>query len=224
MSLRSRIVSCATAALLSTALTAAADPVRITSGSVVYSGGIDIPVTLSGAGFTFSGTTDVVEGIFTPRDQCGFPVCTAGSTVDLHSLWLGLAFHSANATYQGVTYPNIGSANSDASMRTEWIGSLAIPTTFTGGTLNAPVALNGDLSFLDTSTFTTAHVPLVGSGLASLTFQPYSDEFPNAFRLESLRFDITPAAATPEPASMLLMGTGVAGLFASRRRRRDAAQ
>ena len=217
-----RKVGLACAVTVVGASAAVADPIHITSGSLQFGPGISgIPVTLSGENFTFTANAGIAEGIFTPRDLCGVPVCAPGSTVDLRSSWLGMAFHSATVTYNGETFANVGSLSSTSSMRTDWTGSLSIPTGFSGGTLTAPVALLGEFAFLNTTTFTTDRIPLLGTGTATLGFVPYSDEFPNAFRVQSLRFDVADAAApTPEPASMLLLGTGLVGMAAARRRQR----
>lgn len=219
MSLQSRVLAALTAVLLLTAAGVSADPITITSGSLRWdptTGNDGIPVTLSGNNFSFTGTTNPFEGIFTPWDQCSVPECVGGTTVNLHSLWVGMAFYAATVTYNGQTFTAVGSPNASSSMFTEWTGGLAIPLDFTGGTLTAPVALNGTFFFMPGPT-----VGLVGSGVASLTFVPYTDpSFPDAVRLQSLRFDISPAAATPEPSSMLLVGSGLAAVAAALKRRR----
>lgn len=42
---------------------------------------------------------------------------------------------------------------------------------------------------------------------------------PGAFRLDSIRYEFDAAAPVPEPTSMLLIGSGLAGLAALRKRR-----
>jgi hypothetical protein len=59
---------------------------------------------------------------------------------------------------------------------------------------------------------------LVGSGIATIQFSTL-DRF---FWAENITYDFSSSApaATPEPASMLLLGTGLVGAWQSRRLRR----
>ena len=57
-----------------------------------------------------------------------------------------------------------------------------------------------------------------GAGTAHVTFSPTSDGRWSNSTGELLRFDFSSAAPVPEPASMFLIGTGLAGLAAAKRR------
>jgi len=66
---------------------------------------------------------------------------------------------------------------------------------------------------------------LFGSGTARLTFVPHQNpEFAGAFNVETASYDFQAQQVDPipEPTSMLLFGTGLAGLAAVRRRGRAA--
>jgi hypothetical protein len=217
MSLGVRTLATAAAIVISTA-TAAADPIQIQSGSLEWrSGSVTIPVTLAGDGFTFAGATNRTEGIFMPLEQCSVPECGPGSTVDLRTYFLGNAY-SGTATVDGNTYTSVGSLAGTSSLLTEWTGSLAIPAGFTGGTLFAPFMFSGQFTFETDPTLPWRTVDLFGSGTAALTFSPWqSGQFPGALSLDAVTYSF--AAATPEPASLLLLGTGLCGIAAARRRR-----
>ena len=194
-----------------------ADPIQITSGSLIHGGSLTSPrsLTLAGGGFTFEGTP--VSGLVTPIEQCSFPECTGGVVVNLRARWVGLDL-PGTATFEERTFTNVGGLASDSSLSAEWTGTLTIPPAFTGGDLTAPFLFSGLFRF-DLFEEGARDVGLFGGGLATLTLAPHAGH-PGAFRVESLVYQFGSPEPIPEPASMLLMGTGLAGLAAVRRRRR----
>jgi hypothetical protein len=219
-------VAIAIAGCLSIVVPVNADPILITSGSLVYTGppGGPVSVHLSGAGFTFSGTSAPLSISLGPYESCLVPACLPGTTLDLRTYGTGPTYSSTTATYQGQTYGGLGGMVSVADIYTDWTGSLLIPEGFTGGTLTAPFAFSGYFQYTDDNFITMNRVGLFGSGTATVTFGRYRpDLHPTALVTEAVRFDFADVAATPEPASMVLVATGLVGLLARRRHRRDVA-
>lgn len=216
------LVSIAVGVSLLVPVAASADPVRVTSGLFnidhegdwfVYSGdGVDIRLTRP--------DTPVNYGLWVEKmwgDTCFIPMsdetCIIGETLDV-------SFRTPNDSYMGIGDATIGSS------------------TFEGVTLRGtldfdftPIVLSSDMtSFSDGRspfTFTGVirgvadgsevfRVSLFGGGR---TYIPLFREGNMVFGEEGkVIYEFEDVAATPEPATLLLLGSGLAATIARRRR------
>ena len=137
-----------------------------------------------------------------------------------------MAFDSTSvATLNGVEYTEIGSLESGKFVNAaiEFTGTAVAPPWANGApaTISAPFAFNGEFQYLP-----DARAMLTGSGIATLSLRPFIPFDPGAqfWATERLEFAFADSTAVPEPATLTLLGSGLAAAVASARRRKRGAR
>lgn len=204
---------------------ALADPVTVTSGLVTAHREGGGTFTLTGEAFSLTGAPTF------PGYESGFWACTPcqasdGRSFSLSSSVAGSFDDGLPGEFDGVHYDETWLAGHlrftagdvTAAMLAEGQTSISMPFTFAGELANyesyASRATPGSVP-LFVSTFT-------GSGIATAYFRgPIADPSGALFFADRITYDFAAAPTpTPEPASLLLFGTGAVGLLAQRRRLR----
>jgi len=217
-----RLVLFASVLSLLVSVPAAADPVSINSGFLVATGPTGpAPVVVFGSqGFSVMGAGLVSEGRIDPFNDCS--PCGPGAAISV-----GGAFVNAivgQATLNGNSYPLTNSINSPNPLSWELFGSAVAPAANMVGfaLIQVPFTMAG-LFFPNN---TPMGIPLSGHGMASLLFTPATgidDRQPFAWNASIVNYNFAETAATPEPASLTLLGLGMAVGAIRMRRRKMAA-
>jgi hypothetical protein len=201
-------VACAGVLCLAAASDAAADPIRVLSGSLVFPDATPLqtgPMSLLGTrGFSLIGGIDTRENNVGPFTSGCFP-CPPSSTVDIGGPSVSNAgFFNTTLTFEGETFVNVGFSET-ALLILQLHGTVAVPELGPSPiVLTAPFTLDG---YFQPGRFVDS-VPIRGGGLVTLRL---AQQFGFGWDLQSIRYDFV-ATPTPEPAPLLLIGGGLAAV------------
>ena len=203
-------------AIVVTAVPTWADTIRITSGALDGSDSNITGFAVEGGGLRLIGIVDS-DAFGEPHWRCDPLPCSIGSPLSLSRSYTG--FEDVAGTFDGVLYSDVRTTL-DFTSSTITIPDMAVgenriltrPFTFTGSAMGFR---DGVMGF--------SH-QLVGSGTVTIRMNRSDPEFGgdgvNAY-WTTYAFE-SDASTVPEPASMLLLGSGIAGLAAMGRRRANA--
>jgi len=130
----------------------------------------------------------------------------------------GSVFELGSFTLDGVRYNDIAQTDSSARLFFELFGGGTVPPIQDQPVLfTTPFTLTGLIILPFPS---PGNPPVVGRGIATVTLMPQLvDPETKVWLSQSVRYDFSDASAVPEPATLVLVGSGIVGCLLRRRQR-----
>ena len=208
-----RFVVCVGLFCLADATHVAADPILISSGFLLVTGRSEAgSISIAGTqGFSLNARVDPGEGrVDVFHLECD-PICLPGSTISLGASQGGVSFTDGTTTLAGNSYPL--SSDSPAEVSLELFGTATLPALQNSLRVEAPFTAMGWFSSPG------GQIPMSGAGVVSLWLSPQNSipGIPPGWVVDQVRYDFGDAAPIPEPATLILLGIGLAA-FALRAR------
>jgi hypothetical protein len=180
---------------------------------------------VAGTRAVIDGVGDITGGIFAPASHClGTPdTCGPGVSVPLDAHWSGSDF-TGTATLDGRTFDIGAGSFVDGSALVNFTGSFAAPS-FIGQQLvsvSAPFQFTGQLKEPDRIGEPSLIVFLTGRGTAQVDLA-WNTTAGGAWEFRGALYQFEAVEPVPEPATMVLFGSGMFGYAALHRRRRRSA-
>lgn len=207
--------------MLSLPGSAVADTIAITAGTLTGEP-FGARIHLEGSGLVLDGSGDVTGGRWELGGFCrGTPdVCGPGSTASLLASWNDHDF-PGQATLDGRTFIVGMQTTTQGSAFVEFTGSVLLPQ-FTGTeriTVSAPFDFRGSIwTPIDEVTGNATLVFLTGRGTATINMI-WNTTAGGAWEFQNALYQFSASDPVPEPATMLLVGSGIAALTIRRRAR-----
>jgi len=200
------------AAVLTFSPVALADPVRIvTSGFYTVIWDEESDFRFVGTGFELRGLAND-PGRTNPLFRCH--PCPPGTSLGLSTDFRTDRDERHSAIFEGLFYPEVYYTGST----TIRAGSVIVPDLADRAVLSAPFTASGFLAAYDNIARTGAPLfstALSGRGTASVTFIPRIE----GIDADSISYQFNDSAPIPEPATLLLVGSGLSAMYLRRRRR-----
>ena len=174
-------------------LTAADDVVVIKRGTFSFEAG-EGQLDVSGTqGFAFTARVSISGGFFNAYEQCQFPECAPGTTVDLNAQWTGNDL-PGDGRLRGVTYDNVGSLDADSSAGIQFSGTVTMPPMSDQPvSITVPFEIVGSFAYGLTGA-ASERVSLTGGGNATLFLSPAHGG--TSWAIDRVVFDFDPSAGS----------------------------